>query len=188
MTQCIRTSNVAGRISTVLILTAVWLITAAVVQVHAETGKAQTGRITGRVIAQDTGEPLVNANVEVTGPDLTTKMGAISDAEGRYTIDLPPGSYTVKAAFVGYRKGTVRNIVVSAGESVEVPFRMETVLYEIDEIVVSASRRAENIIDAPISIAKVDAKEIQRNAAIGSYKSAIKNLKGVDRFQTGIFS
>ena len=58
--------------------------------------------------------------------------------------------------------------------------------YELGEIVVSASRRAENIVDAPASISKVDWKAVQRNTASNSYVSAIKNVKGVDHTQMGV--
>jgi outer membrane receptor for ferrienterochelin and colicins len=180
MTQYIRTSGVRAGIS---IACATFLVT-----LLATGTWAQTGRISGKVIDKDTGDPLVNTNVEIVSPDLKTKLGTTSNTEGGYTIDVPPGAYTVKATFVGYRAAAVRSVVVTAGESAEVSFEMEIVLYEFDEVVVSASRREQSIVDAPLSIAKIDAQEMQSNTVIGSYKSAIKNLKGVDRFQTGIFS
>ena len=148
-----------------------------------------TGRITGRVIAEDTGKPLAGVNVEVMGPGLTRKMRSMSDSEGRFTVEsVPAGAYTVKATFVGYLHTTVRNVGVIAGESVEVHIRMVTAPYELEAIVVSASRRAENIVDAPVSISKVNAKEIQRNATGNSYVSDLKYVKGIDYQQIGIFT
>lgn len=142
---------------------------------------AQTGRIAGTMIAEDKREPLAGATVEVLGPALKKKIGAVSRADGLYAVEnIPVGTYTVKATFSGYRGETVRGVVVVAGASVEVDFRLTVAPYEMGEMVVSASRHAENIVDAPASISKVDAKEVQRNTVASSYANIIKSVKGID--------
>lgn len=61
---------------------------------------AGTGTISGTVRDKDTGEPLPGASVIVEG----TKLGAIADREGRYTVeDVPVGIYSVTVRMVGYR-------------------------------------------------------------------------------------
>src|SRR5690554_2362950 len=76
----------------------VWLLTAS-----ASIAQAQTGAVTGRVTDADTGEPLPGVNVVVE--ELAT--GAATDVEGRYTISgLRPGTYTLRASFVGYEDQT----------------------------------------------------------------------------------
>jgi len=150
---------------------------------------AQTGRIAGTVTAEDRGEPLAGATVEVLGPTLKKKIGAVSGADGRYAVEnVPAGTYTVKATFTGYRGETVRGVVVVASASVEVDFRIAVAPYEMGEMVVSASRRAENVVDAPVSISKVDGEEIERNSAGNTFVSAIKNVKGIDYTQRGILN
>jgi len=153
------------------------------------TAWAQTGRIAGTVITQDKREPLSGATVEVLGPALKKKIGAVSRADGRYAVEnVPAGTYTVRASFSGYRGETVRGVAVTAGTSVEMDFRMTVAPYAMGEMVVSASRRAENVVDAPVSISKVDAKEIERNSAGNTFVSAIKNVKGIDYTQRGILN
>ncbi|WP_456443474.1 carboxypeptidase regulatory-like domain-containing protein, partial [Caldithrix abyssi] len=58
-----------------------------------------TGKISGLVTDADTGEPLPGANIYVqVGGQI---MGAASDVDGYFVIlNVPPGSYTVKAAYV----------------------------------------------------------------------------------------
>lgn len=138
---------------------------------------AQTGRITGQVIAEESGEVLPRAYVEVLGSNLSEKMNALSDAKGHYVIqDVSPGSYTLKATFIGYLGTTVENVVVTAGEVIVVDIEMVALPFEMDEIVVSASRRAENILDATASISKVDRKEIQDNTMATSISSVVKHV------------
>jgi len=61
-----------------------------------------TGKIVGRVVDAEAGEPLVGVNVLVEG----TTLGAATDANGEYfIINVPPGTYRVKAMMIGY--GTV---------------------------------------------------------------------------------
>ena len=63
-----------------------------------------TGKISGRVIDQATGESIPGANVAVVG----TTYGSITDVDGNYFIlGVPVGSYDVQASFVGYQSETI---------------------------------------------------------------------------------
>ena len=150
---------------------------------------AQMGHITGRVVAEDTGEGLPGAHVEVMGSNLQIKKAVITDKEGHYTVDkLAVGTYSVKATFVGYKTGSVEDVGVLDGQSVTTDFRLLPNPYEMEQIVVSASRRAENIVDAPVSVVKVDREEIQNNTMATSLGSLMHNVKGMDYTQTGVFT
>lgn len=61
-----------------------------------------TGKIVGMVIDEETGQPLIGANIILKG----TIMGAAADITGRYMIlNVPPGRYILIARMIGY--GTV---------------------------------------------------------------------------------
>lgn len=63
---------------------------------------AATGRIRGRVLAADTGEPLRKARVTLA-PAGTAVSSAFTDGEGRYTFtSLTAGRYTVAARKAGF--------------------------------------------------------------------------------------
>lgn len=154
-----------------------------------QEARAQMGSIEGRVVAVDTGNHLAGASVEVKGDALERKVGALSAEDGRFSVGrLPVGAYTVEVSFVGYVRQVVRHVEVVDGKTVALEVEMESAPYELTETVVSASRRRENIIDAPVSISKIDREEAQRNAADNSYSSLLKNVKGVDYTQTGMFA
>jgi Carboxypeptidase regulatory-like domain len=61
------------------------------------------GRITGRVVAADTGRPVVRARVLLAGPQIQGGRGALTDSEGRYELAaLPAGRYTLTAGKTGF--------------------------------------------------------------------------------------
>lgn len=103
----------------------------------AATGFAQYGKVSGRVQDQKSGEPLVGASVIVLG----TTMGASTDADGRYTIqNISPGTYDIKATYVGYQQVTFTGIQVTAGLTREVNFALPTSEIETAPITIVATR------------------------------------------------
>jgi|GEM_PF-143572 len=130
------------------------------------SARAEGGRITGRVVARDTGAPLPGASIELTGPGLTEKRGGLTDTEGRYTIqNVPPGVYTVKVTFIGYLSVTPPNVAVASGASVVVHVQMEVSPLEMQPIIVTAQKREEDLQKVPISISAIDARALQRRGA-----------------------
>jgi len=64
--------------------------------------KTGTGRIKGRLVAADTGNPVRRAQVRLSGADVLPKSVA-TDNEGRFEFkDLPAGAFTINASKSGY--------------------------------------------------------------------------------------
>ncbi len=64
---------------------------------------AGTSRISGRVVAADTGAPLRRAQVRISAAELRVNRSATTDAEGRYEFpDLPAGRYNVSVSRSGF--------------------------------------------------------------------------------------
>jgi len=92
-----------------------------------------TGKIAGKVIDKNTGEPIPFVNVIIEG----TNFGAASDIEGEYVIlNLPPGKYNVKAQAIGYQAQIVQNIQVSIDLTSKVDFSLSETAVELETIVV----------------------------------------------------
>ena len=98
---------------------------------------AQTGLVKGRVIDRQTQEPLPGATVVVAG------RGVATDANGRYTAQLPEGAYNLSFSYISYRPLTMDNIKVQAGQETTLDVEMDPESIGLDEITVTAERRSD---------------------------------------------
>jgi hypothetical protein len=96
-----------------------------------------TGKIAGKVTDAQTGEPLVGVNVLVVGMTL----GASSDIDGEYfVLNVPPGTYTVRASAVGYTAMTVNAVKVMVDQTVRIPFSLQPQTVEMNDVLITAER------------------------------------------------
>src|SRR5205823_3425315 len=70
---------------------------------------AQTGTITGTVTATDGGQPIAGAQVRAG-----TAIGAVTRADGRYSLRVAPGAYTVRVTRLGFAADSLPNVSVAA--------------------------------------------------------------------------
>lgn len=146
---------------------------------------AQETAIRGRVLDHTTGEPIYGANITAVADG--RRLTAASQIDGRFEILDPPAAvYTVSVSFVGYRSEQVV-VTVSEGETARVRLDLRLADLVGDELVVSASRYRERLVDASATIAKVTSQDIKSNAAGFTYISHLQNVKGVDYQQVGLF-
>jgi outer membrane receptor protein involved in Fe transport len=95
------------------------------------------GRIKGKVTDLQTGEPLIGANVLITG----TTFGAATDVNGGYEIrNLSAGVYELRASFIGYQTITVSDVRVNTDLTTDLDFQLPTEGITVDEIEVIAQR------------------------------------------------
>ncbi len=67
----------------------------------------ETGKITGKAIDGETGNPLPGVNIVLLG----TSFGAATDENGEFVIMfVPPGLYKVRLSFIGYANLTIENV------------------------------------------------------------------------------
>lgn len=64
---------------------------------------AQT-KVTGTVISQDDGQPIIGAAVKVVG----TSQGMLTDVNGRFSLTLPAGKNELQVTYLGYEGQTVK--------------------------------------------------------------------------------
>ncbi len=98
---------------------------------------AQVGRLQGVVVDKDTGEPIPFANIILENGG-TQVGGASSDFDGNYDINpIPPGTYDLKATFVGYNTYIMKGIVIPANKITfqDVSMSMQSEMLDAVEIV-----------------------------------------------------
>ena len=77
---------------------------------------AQKGTVSGVLTDQDmNNEPLPFANVLIKG----TSIGSTTDIDGKYSLTVDPGTYTLELSFIGYQTIEVP-ITIKAGQNVTV--------------------------------------------------------------------
>ena len=132
---------------------------------------AQT-TVTGVVKDANTGETIPGANIKVANKS----VGTSTDFDGKFvlkTAEKPP--FTLQVSVLGYKIQSLKitknnqNLIVNLKEN-------ET---SLDEIVVSASRTPERVMESPVTIELLDSRAI-KNTSAPSFYDGLENLKGVD--------
>ena len=98
-----------------------------------------TGKISGKVTDRKSREPLLGVNIILEG----TARGAVTDADGFYQIiNIPPGSYTLSARFIGYGSQRLTNVTVSVDRTTQQNLALEQQMIEGQEVTIQAERPA----------------------------------------------
>ena len=98
---------------------------------------AQQGRLKGVIKDKDTGEPIPFANVVLENGG-TQVGGASTDFDGNYDINpIPPGTYDLKATYVGYNTYLMKGVVISGNKITfqDIPMSMQSEVLDAVEIV-----------------------------------------------------
>lgn len=142
--------------------------------VFLSTGWSQTtGKLTGSVLGDD-GSALVGANVVV----LSTGSGSSADDEGGFTIlNIPAGTYTVLASYIGYASQEVSNVRVMTGLSTEIKFSLSTSSIEGQVVQVVAEKPLIQK-DETSSVSTVSSEQL-RNMPIRDLNSVLATVPGV---------
>ncbi len=117
------------------------------------------GSIVGRVTEAKTQTAMAGATVVVEG----TRHSATTGTDGRYRIaDMAPGTYTVRARYIGYAPGTV-SVTVSTDEEATADLALEKSAQWLDEVVTTGTMIPTEVKALPTPISVVTADDIQRD-------------------------
>ena len=98
------------------------------------------GRIVGKVTDASTGEYLPGANVWLEG----TTLGAATDREGVYRIyNVPPGTYTLRASYIGYEDFSTTVTVSVSQRVVTRDIALQVSAVEVRAVVVEGLREGQ---------------------------------------------
>ena len=115
------------------------------------------GKIAGVIKDAATGDGLPHANIVV----VDTKLGATADEKGRFFIlNVPAGTYTLKATYIGYADYTVEDVRVSADLTTNIAVELTSSDIQVEEVVIRAERP---IIDktATNAVRIIDAEDLE---------------------------
>ena len=148
------------------------LMTLAIVMATCTLAFAQQGRLKGKV-TDETGEPVSFANI-VLEKGGTLIGGATSDFDGNYDINpIPPGTYDLKASFVGYNNYVLNGIIIPANKITDWNIKMQSGAISLSEV---------TVIDYEVPLISKD------NTTSGASITAEEIAKLPNRSATGVAS
>jgi len=124
-------------------------------------------------------QSIPGANINVVG----SSTGTSTDFDGSFKLNTaakPP--FTIKVSAVGFETKTIN--VTSLNQKLDVVLKDEET--KLDEIVVSASRTPERVIESPVTIERMGIQEI-KNTTAATFYDGLENLKEVN-FNTSSIS
>ena len=127
--------------------------------------------VSGSVVDAENDQPLPSASVVLVG----SNTGTATDFDGNFTLttsrDFP---FTLQFSSVGFATQTIE--VTSADQEIKVAMTFGSYL---DEIVISASRRSEKVLDAPASVSVISSRDIENSAQVTDPIRNLINVPGV---------
>lgn len=141
----------------------------------------EIGRITGKVLDENSNGPLAGVSVQVVGTNEATS----TDFEGDYTLGLDPGTYTLRFSSIGFEVKEITEVKVEAGKAVEMDITLAPAADELEEVVVTVSARRNTEIsllnmqrNAGVVMDGLSSQSIQRTGA-STIASAVRAVPGV---------
>jgi outer membrane receptor protein involved in Fe transport len=123
------------------------------------------------VVTDSSNQPIPGANIKIVGES----GGAITDSNGSFTLQSsakPP--YSINVSSVGY---VAQKVTVSSNNQ-KVTVRLADEETKLNEIVVSASRTPERVLESPVTIERMGIADIKKSASATFY-DGLENLKEV---------
>jgi outer membrane receptor for ferrienterochelin and colicin len=148
-----------------------YLVTLVMTNILAMASFAQSTTIGGNVKNSVTNESVGAVSVTIKGSD----VGTFTSDKGAFSINTKSLPVTLVFSSVGF--STQEVTVSEASKNINVSFVPNSSLGQ--EVVVSATRTSQKILESPVSIERVNASTI-RTAPAASYYDIVANLKGVD--------
>ncbi len=118
------------------------------------------------------GEPLPGANIKIE----RKSVGTTTDFDGKFILrvtDQPP--FNLEISMLGYK---TFKVAITKNNQVVAATLIENAT-SLDEVVVSASRTPERIMESPVTVERMDIRAI-RNTSSPTFYDGLENLKGVD--------
>ncbi len=141
--------------------------------------------ITGQVTNAETGNPLASVVVELLGPRTAQ---AVTNPQGQFSFDVPPGTYAVVASIIGFETRRIDGIQVAAGDQqvVDVSLRSRAII--LNPIVATVGRGVEQkAVEAPASVSVIGEAAIRERPS-STPIDHLRGVRGVDIATHGIQS
>ncbi len=144
--------------------------------------QAQTIKLSGKVL-NEKNEPVTSVSIKISG----TNMGATTDGEGRFSLNLEPGKkYQLEISAIGYEAKTITDVEVIAGQLNELNLTLNIKVKSGENVIITAkSSVRKETVNAAISfqkntntVAQIISAETIRRAPDRTTSEILKRVPG----------
>lgn len=150
---------------------------------------ATTGKISGRVTDENSGQPLSGVNIIVEG----TTLGSFSDENGYYVIlNVPPDDYRVKFSMIGYGTKIYEQVrtVIDLTTTLDIALSAEAI--EMQAVVAIAKRPIiqKDVASSQMNVSSdvIENMPVKSISEVIGYQAGIEDgltIRGSSSYQTG---
>lgn len=152
---------------------------AVVMLVIAATVNAQvtTSSMSGKVVDQSN-EAIIGATIQAIHEPSGTHYGAITNVDGRYSIQgmRAGGPYKVEVSYVGYQSVVYKSINLQLGENYVLDANLKESTELLDEVVITASKSSNMKSDRAGAVTNVDAARMSEVPTVSRSMNDIMRL------------
>ena len=141
----------------------------------AVTGLTLAQRTVVGTVSGDDGEPLVGASVKVKG----TTTGALTDLNGKYSVDVPSGSNTLVFTYTGYE---TQEVELGASNVVDAVLKSGQVLAEAVVTALGISREEKEL---GYAVKSVEGDEIAGSGEVNAIQGLAAKSSGIQVVGSG---
>ncbi len=127
--------------------------------------------VSGTIRDRKTGEVLIGASVSLKEQD---KAGSTSNAYGFYSVSALAGEYTMIISFTGYKADTFH---ISLKKNIVLPVELSAEGAQLEEVVVTARKRNENVTRPVMGVQKLSTNEIRNVPVLFGEKDVLKTIQ-----------
>ncbi len=136
---------------------------------------AQSGVISGRITDLQDEEPLIGVNIFLSNASST---GTVTDAYGRFELELPVGKSTLLISYVGYEKLKQEVEITEEGQNLRLNLKMAPTSMVLETATVTSGRYRKPLGEVTVSL-EVLQPELFDNTAKQTLDQAIEKVPGV---------
>ncbi len=139
---------------------------------------AQDNNMSGSIYDATSKEPIISASISVRGKN----AGTITNDKGQFSLNVSKLKYPFTLVISSASHLDKEIEVVSSSAALTIALEQRNAL---NEVVVSASRISESILQSPVSIEKMSYQTIKENPSMTFYEG-LQTLKGMEMTSPGL--
>ncbi len=135
------------------------------------SAQLQRYTVSGTISDGESGETIIGANIVLKD---NPSIGTVSNNYGFFSITLPAGKQTLLISYIGYTQ-TEREIDLSENKRLDIPLYTQST--ELQEVVVTAVRKDENVMQTQVGVERLEVKEISKIPVLLGERDILKSIQ-----------